>query len=75
MTGLTTEQIKELPKLRAEGKNNQEIALELGCSIFTVRRWFRALKAKGYDIGKPLAGRKGKLEENTHDNQNTETNI
>lgn len=61
MTQLTTEDIKRIPELRKEGKNNTEIAQILNCSKFTIAYWCKILKKKGYELAPAQKGRKTKL--------------
>jgi len=61
-TNLSTEQIKQIPQWVQEGKNSVEIAVMLACSKFTVTRWIKILRAKGYEVPPIKKGRKSKLE-------------
>lgn len=54
ITIMTREVILQLPKLRAEGMANYEIAKKLKVSTGTIKYWFKRLEESGHEIGKPV---------------------
>lgn len=51
------ETVLKIPRLRAEGKTNEEIATVLGMKLRTLDYWVKRLKEQGYDMPVLTKGR------------------
>lgn len=58
---MSREQILEIPKMRASGLNNKQIAEKYGCRKSYIEYWIRRLKLKGYQVPAGKMGRPSKI--------------
>ncbi len=56
---INRETILKLPKMRADGLTNIEIARNLKISVYTVGYWFKRLKEAGHEVPNPIRNKGG----------------